>query len=326
MKWSVLLLAILLTSVTYAQKTFIVDDFSDRYFGKVFISDTGSVFSEGWVAIFDKKTKKQLIKIESSELSFSLREGEVIANIKELPYGEQSQIMFDDFNFDGKKDFALMDGQNSCYHGPSFQIYLANGRGFTHSRAFTRLAQDYCGMFDVDAAKKTISTMTKSGCCWHQSSSFVVTNNIPVPVKIIEEGRNANGLLIDFVEQNRVGGKMRKKEYSVFDRADLGNSVFFSFRFSNGKKMSLVDQSGLLYYVFTDKDDKVELLHSDSFTYSKRDELLTFKSGGVTYAVSKHGISVKSTRTNLDMKAEPTSIDGSLAQVETAKFENVIYK
>ena len=34
-------------------------------------------------------------------------------------------------------------------------------------------------MFVVDAKNKVISTMTKSGCCWHQYSDYIVENNHP---------------------------------------------------------------------------------------------------------------------------------------------------
>src|SRR5687768_4382168 len=94
-----------------AQETFVVDDFSDRYNARMFISDTKEVFSPGWIAVFDKKSQKQIIKVTSEELSFDLEDGKVVSNIKELPYGEQSLIMFEDYNFDGLKDLALMDGQ-----------------------------------------------------------------------------------------------------------------------------------------------------------------------------------------------------------------------
>lgn len=50
--------------------------------------------------------------------------------------------MYEDFNFDGNKDFAIMDGQNSCYHGPSYRIYLAADKGFSFNEAFTRLARN----------------------------------------------------------------------------------------------------------------------------------------------------------------------------------------
>jgi hypothetical protein len=33
----------------------------------------------------------------------------------------KSLIMYEDFNFDGKKDLAICDGQNSSYHLPSLR-------------------------------------------------------------------------------------------------------------------------------------------------------------------------------------------------------------
>ena len=44
---------------------------------------------------------------------YTQRDGKVRSNIKEIPYGEQSQILYEDYNFDGVPDLALMDGQNS---------------------------------------------------------------------------------------------------------------------------------------------------------------------------------------------------------------------
>ncbi|MFC6841120.1 hypothetical protein [Xanthomonas theicola] len=35
------------------------------------------------------------------------------ADVHALPYAEQSVLIYADFNFDGIKDLALMDGQNS---------------------------------------------------------------------------------------------------------------------------------------------------------------------------------------------------------------------
>ena len=195
--------------------TFTVEDFSEDYVGIVYISDTAEVFSEGWVAIFEKKSKNQIIKVESEELAFTLHNGKLLAGVKELPYGEQSLIMYEDYNFDGKKDFAIMDGQNSCYHGPSFQIYLATENGFEYSEDFTELAQVYCGMFDIDYNEKQISTMTKSGCCWHQYSTFVVENNRPVAIEIRQEGLHPTGVMLDIVEQKRINGKMTTQEYCL---------------------------------------------------------------------------------------------------------------
>ncbi|RSK33892.1 XAC2610-related protein [Hymenobacter metallilatus] len=182
-----LLLLLLVCGTARAQRTYLVDDFSPAYFGKIYLADTAAVFNPGWVAVYDRKTRRQVLKVASEELALSLHHGRALANVQELPYGEQSLIISEDFNFDGRQDLALEDGQNSCYHGPSFQVYLATPTGFAHSAAFTRLAQEYCGMFRTDARARRLSTMTKSGCCWHEVAEYVVKNNAPFQVHRVEE-------------------------------------------------------------------------------------------------------------------------------------------
>ncbi len=323
MRFILLLTLLISTNILSAQTTFIVDDFSDRYAGKVYISQPAEVFSKGWVAIFDKKTKRQLIKVNSDELTFNLRDGQIVSNIKELPYGEQSPIMYEDYNFDGKKDLALMDGHNSCYHGPSFQIYLATKTGFTRSHAFTRLSQEYCGMFDVDPKTKKIHTITKSTCCWHQYSDFIVRNNKPIAIKIVEEGLNQNGLTSDFTEYNRVGGKLIRKNYSVFNLEDQEKNIIFSFEFNNQKKARLIKLGDTLNYIFTDKKNKVELIYSDQFYSSKEKNTVWFTNNKTHYKISMDGISVSSRKTNLTMKAELGTITGKFSELQNTKFVNV---
>lgn len=324
MKTFTIFLIFICTVAAAAQKTYTVDDFSDRYFGKVYISEPDEVFSPGWIAIFDKRTKRQLIKVDSDQISHNLHDGKLVSNIKVLPYGEQSVILYEDYNFDGKKDLALMDGQHSCYHGPSFQIYLATNGGFRRSPEFTRLAQEYCGMFDVHHEEKKISTMTKSGCCSHQFSEFIVKGNRPVAVKIVEEDMWAGDFLLSVTEKNLVGGKFKANEYFVFMPEEEAADVIFSFSFDNKKTLRLVDFRGTLHYVFTDKDDKVELRYADKFTYDKEKNILTFKNGRTTYEVSAAAINVISPTVNSDMKAEQQTVTGSLSKLASLTLDNVV--
>ncbi|MCB9813730.1 MAG: hypothetical protein H6772_04985 [Pseudomonadales bacterium] len=167
-----------------SEPIYIIDNFSDVYYGKVQAEAEEKVFRKGWVAIYDKKSDQELIKIYSNELAFDLHDNKVKANISYLPYGEQSLIHYQDYNFDGTKDLAIMDGQYGCYHGPSFKIYLANDRAFSHNEDFSKLTHGNCGMLDVDPDEEVIVTMTKSGCCWHQVSEYIVEQNIPKKVYI----------------------------------------------------------------------------------------------------------------------------------------------
>jgi hypothetical protein len=315
-----LLLAMLSTK---SQVTFTVDNFSDRYFGRLFISDTAEVFSKGWVAIYDKKSKAQLIKVSADELTFNLHEGKVLANIRELPYGEQSQIIYEDFNFDGRKDFAIMDGQNSCYHGPSFRIYLASTKGFQFSEAFTRLAQEYCGMFQIDVMTKEIMTMTKSGCCWHQFSRFRVKDNKPYAVLVIEEGMGETGVTWDYVKDSLVNGKMATTRVSYLAEDEIADSVFLKMSFDNGKWLQLFRYYGVLHYAFTAKDETIELLFSDQFIYDEANGVLSFTRGKAEYLITNDGVTVRDSGKNVEIKAIPGKTTGSLDAMKALVLENV---
>lgn len=175
------------TSAWAARKTYPISHFSDEYHATVTVEYTKEVFRPGAVSVFATKSGKRLIHIESDELAFDVRGGSVSPNVQQLPYGEQSVLIYEDFNFDGRKDLAIMDGQKSCYHLPSFQIFLATDHGFAKSPAFTELAQNFCGMFSLEA-DRTLSTMTKSGCCWHQFNTYKVVGNRPVLIKSAEDG------------------------------------------------------------------------------------------------------------------------------------------
>ncbi len=107
------------------QNEYKVDEFSEDYYGLVHIESDEDFYKKGWIAIYDKRTSKELIKVLSDRISLDLNEGKIKANILELPYGEQSLIIYDDFNFDSIKDFAIRDEQVSCYGGPAFSVFLS---------------------------------------------------------------------------------------------------------------------------------------------------------------------------------------------------------
>lgn len=192
MKQIIFILIFILSKTAFCQILFVVDDFSKDYFGELFIADTSKVFSKGWIAIYDKNQKNELIKVISDELTYELPNGQSMAKIMELPFVEQNYILIEDYNFDGINDFAIMDGQFGCYHGPSYQVYLATAKGFIQSPEFSELTRN-CS-FDVDQKNKIIRTMTKSGCCWHQYSEFKVKDNKPYVIKTVTEGMSDSGI------------------------------------------------------------------------------------------------------------------------------------
>jgi hypothetical protein len=327
---------ILFLNISFAQTVFKVENISSNYFGKIYISDTTEVFSKGWVAIFDSKTKKQLIKVNSEELTFELHQGKVVANIKELPYGKQSQIMYEDYNLDGEKDFAVMDGQNSCYHGPSFQIYLKSPKGFILSDDYTALAQNYCGMFNVDAKNKKIFTMTKSGCCWHEFSEFNIVNHLPILAKVETISLENIVFEIQTVELWK-GNKKTVKTTKTLNLDQEGITKIMSFKVDkNQQKIILfsINDEGLYYATINPKNEVAfsypieREYQKPNFKYNTQIKSLTFFNKNTQYTVyqnkSKTGIEIKTNHKTYFWDANRDSIEGSLLKIEESNFDNVV--
>lgn len=342
------LLCVLLISVAagavFGQKTYNVQDFSKDFYGKIYIADTSEVFSKGWVAIYEKKSNRQLIKVDTEELTVTTDEdGTAKANVKELPYGEQSAIIYEDFNFDSIKDFAIMDGQNSCYHGPSFQIYLAGKvkNRFVLNKAFTELAQEYCGMFEVDPAKKMISTMTKSGCCWHQMSEFIVVGNAPKAVKIVEEDGTQFPMNIVSTEIWN-SKKMVKTTVRTVDLTEENEiKILLSFKTQkDGDEVVLMRSDDMLFYFFINEKRNVELAYptdseseNPTFTLESNGNhtALVFTNKGATYKIyetenEKIGVQVDAGGKSSDIPGDLATRKGSLRGLTGGNFANVTLK
>lgn len=338
MKTFLTLLFSIFTTLAFSQKVFTVDNFSNEYYGEVHITSSGDVYNKGWIAIYERKTKQRVIRVFSDEIVLELHEDKVIANIKSLGYGEQSLIMYDDFNFDGIKDFAISDGQNSCYHGPSFKIYLATKNEFIYNNDFTRLAQEYCGMFDIDAESKKIYTMTKSGCCWHEYSEFIVVDNKPKAIKVVTD--EPDRIFSLTTEEVWNGEKMVKNTIRTLDLNQEGLEVFLSFNLpKNNKRVMLINvDNSALYYVLAKKDSTIEFAYPIKTDYKSPDFYfdrtttnlsVTFKNNDATYKIYElqNEIGIKITfggKTSL-LIGDITTKKGSLDWLRKVMLDNVHY-
>lgn len=318
------------------QATFRLDGFSDRYYGKAYFSDTSEVISAGWVAVYDKQSDEELIRVHADELSHYPHEGELEANIAEVPYGMYSVLLHEDYNFDGKKDFALMDGQHSCYNGPSFKIYLAGDQGFEYSSAFTRLAQEYCGMFTVDTEDSTLVTMAKDGCCWHQFCTWAVKDNEPRLIRTVTADDTGEPISTTTVEEWD-GEKMVKSVSSTLDLNDESVQKVFAFHIgSQGKDMALYNVGDrLLYYMLTDSAGNVELAYPAEIVYNARDftynaarNTLRFQNGEAYYTIlgdpAKPGIEIIIHGKTYHWEGDPTTCQGSLRRLMQTDLGNVV--
>ena len=323
-----------------------ISDFSEKYKGILTIERgfENKVFKKGNISIFESKTNKKIIDIDSDELTCDLnKNGDVKTNVLELPYGEQSVIIFQDFNFDGIRDLAVMDGQYSCYHGPSFQVYLEINDKLEHSSEFTRLAQGYCGMFQINYESKTIHTMTKSGCCWHKFSKFKVVDNIPKPILIIEE----DAMNFPFYTSTITEWKGNEKKELVKKKINLKDesvTEIFSFQLIKNQKRVVVFKINdrTLNYVLIRPDETVEFSYPIETIYKNPDfeidgneEYLTFKTQDVVYKIYethnqkgevKAGVLVQVNGKSYDLKGDSNTVKGSLTNVKKVTLDNVVIR
>lgn len=117
-----------------------------------------------------------------------------------------------DYNMDGFPDLAICNGHNGGYGASSFDIFLWDNRlhRFVGNKAFSDLTSHHDGMFEVDAKRKRLVAIAKSGCCWHIEHTYRVVANRP---KLVEE--TVDDALQDRYEvittRKLVGGKWMKR-------------------------------------------------------------------------------------------------------------------
>ncbi|QHF04562.1 hypothetical protein N015_19985 [Pseudomonas asturiensis] len=319
-----------------ARERYTLQDFSDRYRATLEIAAKEDVFRPGVISIYDKTSDQALIRVQSDELVLDTdaKTGKVKANVHELPYGEQSVLIYQDFNFDGIKDLALMDGQNSCYHGPSFQVFLGTANGFTHSDSFTQLAQENCGMFGVDEKTREISTMTKSGCCWHQMSTYTVRNGEPLlQTETVIDHTGNSGLPTETVGVNK-NGKMTYTTHILWEDDDQ-REILLAFKLApSGKRIVMFRAAPAepVSYAAIDAKDQVGLVYpqaeNERFAYDAATHTLSFVRGDTTYRIladpkgapSSMQVVIRGKATPLTLLPEPAQ--GSLDKVVQALKES----
>jgi len=192
MKYLVLLTLLLLGPAALAQHTFDIKNASAYFDIKVTVAtcEDGSCSGNASFAFFKKggTTPYQVIKHDDTyiQLGDNARPN---VNVT-LGYDEQSVVNIGDYNFDGMEDVALCDGLNGAYSMPSYAVYLSSraAKKFVYSNAFSELGV-HLGMFEVDAKRKILRVVSKSGCCLHQVVEFAVVNN--APRKVFEELEDA---------------------------------------------------------------------------------------------------------------------------------------
>ena len=283
-----------------------ITDFSKDYYAEISPAVEGQILK-----VFNKQSKKELIStdVHLSEYDFE----DTKSNISEIPYGHQSIIIFDDFNFDGKKDIAIKYGNESCYGGPSYEVYLFENNDFEFNNAFSDLAQNYCGFFSINKEKKQLNVMTKSGCCWHQYSDFIIKNNEPFLVRQVEEQLHPNGLMLEISFKEWKNGKYI--EYKETLPALEGQKELLSYQLSGGKRLILFMNENELNYFFLNSKEFIELHYNGTFIYSKKENSISFENEDAQYKIFNNKIVVKHSEKSATFAAVSKSKKGNVSSI-----------
>ena len=192
--------------ITNASRYF---DFEVRIFAKP--AETGDNTREGpgLVIVYTKGSPRPLQTVMMDNIvASSDKDGHPLINTAKL-YDYQGLINVGDFNFDGHEDFAVQNGNNGAYAGPSYDVYLyvTTTNLFQFNKPLTALIEESLGFFDVDPSKKLLTTFSKDGCCYHTITTYTVVNNKAVPVSREIEDASKSDKYAYVSDQRMVNGK-----------------------------------------------------------------------------------------------------------------------
>jgi hypothetical protein len=192
-------------------------------------------------------------------------------------------------------------------------------------------------MFQVDHNERKIYTMTKSGCCWHEFSEFMIENNSPKAVKVITE---EHGFPFNVISEQIWNGKqVVEKTTKTIDTDQEGIQVILSFIVpENGKKVILYNVNDrTLNYAILRKDSTIEFsypmetIHESpdfKFDGSSVNRSVTFKNKNATYKIydrpTKLGIEIIVDGKTYKLIGDSKTKVGGLDNLLKMQLDNVV--
>lgn len=144
----------------------------------------------------------------------AMGDGAPLVNATRL-YDAQGVLNVGDFDFDGRDDFAVQVGHDGPYGGPTFVVYVddpVEPGGFRENGELSELTRTTLGMFTVDAKHKHLSTLEKSGCCWHQATTYEVAHGHPIPIAMhTEQVSFDEHPTLTVTDEHLVGGRWHRR-------------------------------------------------------------------------------------------------------------------
>jgi uncharacterized protein len=172
--------------------------------------DSYTCSSAGLLQVLKKGTAVVLQKIPLETIFLSFEKQKLLVNSAAL-YDYQGAINVGDFNFDGQEDFAVQNGNNGSYQGPSYDVFLFGKGKFQYSKELSDLIEGSLGFFRFDTKHKLLTTFSKSGCCYHETTQYKVVRNKPVAVVRFVDDALADDGQGSVTEEHFVNGKWKVK-------------------------------------------------------------------------------------------------------------------
>ncbi len=311
MKKSLFLFIVFSTCILFGQKKYIINDFSEDYYLEINPKIVGEENYQ--LNLYKSKTKKLVLSTMAFLTEYDFEK--LVSNIVQLPYGEQSIVIFDDFNFDGNKDLALKNGNYSCYGGPSFIVWLSVKGNFVQNKELTELAHENCGFFNVDKENKQLHTMTKSGCCWHKFSHYKFQGGKLILFKSVEESFESI-FAVQKITERKNGKMLTVTKRFLPENTFKDDDIFLSYELENTKQLYLLKNfKNKLHYFFTKNDGEVELDFDGIFFYSKKENSLSFENKGAFYKIYNNRIEVSFKNKITVFKANVKTRQGNMSGI-----------
>lgn len=165
------------------------------------------------INIIDQRSQRRIQQLRLDNVYMAYGDnGKPLVNTVRL-YDFQGVINAADFDFDGRADFAIQNGNDGPYGGPSYSVYLYDtaSKQFVPSDELSTLTSETLGMFQVDAKRKRLRTLAKSGCCYHETTDyqFDARHHLQAVEKLIEDAQDPQGKEVRVTRETLVNGRWK---------------------------------------------------------------------------------------------------------------------
>jgi hypothetical protein len=188
MKYKFLYLLNLFGTFCLAQNHFELNEISKNYHVSIDIATCNEkeCFGKSIITLMDKKTSEKFPTLTSENFTFTIKTDSL--NLKMAKFDEETHpLIFDDFNFDGFEDAALI---NKSLGHSIYDIYTFDSvqKKFSIDEGMTNLVKYNSAMFTVDSERKRLIVHLKSGCCVQTTKEYnVIPERDPIKVYEFEE-------------------------------------------------------------------------------------------------------------------------------------------